>query len=75
MRKADRVAVYIRLSSADEGTGRVKDESDSVVNQRNFINLFLDGRPEFSGMVRREFVDDGYSGMNVDRPAFHKMVE
>ena len=75
MRKADRVAVYIRLSSADEGTGRVKDESDSVVNQRNFINLFLDGRPEFSGMVRREFVDDGYSGMNVDRPAFHEMVE
>ena len=69
-----RIAVYIRLSAADEDTGKGKDESDSIVNQRSLIHRFLDGHPELSKYPRTEFVDDGYSGTDMDRPAFQRMV-
>lgn len=68
------VAIYIRLSMADEDTGKVKDESNSVVNQRNFIHQFLDGHAEFSKYPRTEFVDDGFTGTNTARPAFQDMI-
>lgn len=70
-----RIAIYIRLSSADEETGKKKDESNSVVNQRSLIHAYLDKHPEFANAVRREFVDDGFSGTNTDRPAFQEMVK
>ena len=69
-----RIAVYIRLSNADEETGRGKDESNSVINQRSLIHHFLDSHPELSSYPRTEFVDDGFSGTNMDRPAFQRMV-
>ena len=70
----DRIALYIRLSSADEDTGRKKDESNSIVNQRSLIHSFLDKSEELSDIPRREFVDDGYSGTNTNRPAFQEMI-
>lgn len=69
-----RIAIYIRLSQADEDTGRGKRESNSVVNQRSLIHHFLDTHEELSGYPRTEFVDDGYTGTNTDRPAFKQMV-
>ena len=42
------IAVYIRLSMADEDTGKSKAESDSVANQRSLINRFLDCHSELS---------------------------
>lgn len=69
-----RIAIYMRLSSADEETGRSKDESNSIVNQRGLIHHFLDEHPELSGCSRTEFVDDGFSGANMDRPAFQRMI-
>ena len=69
-----RIAIYIRLSLADEGIGRAKDESDSIVNQRSLIHRFLDNHAELSGYPRTEFVDDGYSGTNMERPAFQRMI-
>ncbi len=47
---------------ADEETGRGKDESDSVVNQRGLIHQFLDNHGELSKIPCTEFVDDGFSG-------------
>ncbi len=70
-----RIAIYIRLSSADEETGKKKDESNSVVNQRSLIHAYLDKHSEFANAVRREFVDDGFSWTNTDRPAFQEMVK
>ena len=70
----DSVAIYIRLSNADEDTGRKKDESDSVVNQRSFIQKYLDCSKDLSDLPRTEYIDDGFTGTNMDRPAFQNMI-
>lgn len=68
------IAVYIRLSLADEDTGRSKAESDSVENQRSLIGRYLDHHPTLSKCRRTEFCDDGYTGTNTNRPAFADMM-
>ncbi len=70
-----RIAIYIRLSMADEEVGHGKDESNSIVNQRSLIHRFLDKHEELSLYPRTEFVDDGFSGTNTDRPAYQKMID
>jgi DNA invertase Pin-like site-specific DNA recombinase len=59
---------YIRLSNADQGAG----ESDSVTNQRKFIDEFLAKHPEIEAVGEK--VDDGYTGVLFDRPAFSEMM-
>ena len=67
------VCFYIRLSSADDDI-RLKAESDSVSNQRALLTQYLASRPELSGYEPVEFVDDGFSGTNGNRPAFERMI-
>lgn len=55
--KDSRADKDIRLLMADEDTGKGKDESNSIVNQRNFIHRFLDNHAELSKSQRTEFVD------------------
>ena len=55
------IALYIRLSLADNDLDEVKEESNSVVNQRSLLHDFVKEHPEFSGEEVEEFVDDGYS--------------
>ena len=69
-----KIAVYIRLSLADEDTGKTKSESDSIGNQRMLINSFLDNHESLSKLPHIEFVDDGYTGTNFDRPQFQAMM-
>lgn len=69
LKKIYRVVLYLRLSS-DDGDNR---ESDSISNQRILTRGYLDGKSEF--VIVREFVDDGYTGTNFDRPDFQKMME
>ena len=64
--------IYIRLSSADDKQGK-QTESDSVANQRKLINEWLKKHPEIE--VVDEKVDDGWSGILFDRPAFKEMME
>ena len=59
---------YLRLSR-DDGD---KAESDSIHNQRELINDFLAKHPEIKKV--QEYVDDGYSGTNFDRPNFKRMM-
>lgn len=59
---------YLRLSR-DDGD---KAESDSIQNQRELINDFLKKHPEIKKV--QEYVDDGYSGTNFDRPNFKRMM-
>lgn len=73
--KDKKIAIYIRLSNADEDLGGAKDESNSVVNQRLLINHFLDRSEELSKYPRYEFVDDGFTGTNTSRPSFQRMIE
>lgn len=61
-------AVYVRLSKEDGD----KEESDSIVNQKELIRAFLADKPEIH--ISGEFVDDGYSGADFNRPSFKRMV-
>lgn len=60
---------YLRLSKEDAD----KDISDSIINQRDLILDFVKDRAdiEFVG----EFVDDGFSGVDFQRPAFLRLIQ
>ena len=60
---------YIRLSYTDDKTV----ESNSVSNQRKLIDDFIAQHPEIEAVAEK--VDDGYSGVLYDRPAFMEMME
>ena len=60
--------IYMRLSNADEKGV----ESDSVGNQRKLIYEWLKNHPEIE--VVGEKVDDGYTGLMFERPAFQQML-
>lgn len=78
MKPTDRntvIASYRRLSLADGDLGRDgKDESNSIESQKALIDEYIASKDEFAGMDVMEFVDDGYSGTNFDRPGFQKMI-
>jgi DNA invertase Pin-like site-specific DNA recombinase len=61
-------AIYLRLSK-DDGTDA---ESNSIGNQRDLLSKYAQ---EHDFIVYKEYVDDGWSGTNFDRPAFKRMVE
>ena len=66
--------LYIRLSSADKDM-KHKTESDSIANQRLLLHQYLKNHKEFQFYEVEEFIDDGYSGTNDNRPAFENMIE
>lgn len=58
---------YLRLSNEEAKSG----ESASIVNQRMIIENYC----KQNGITLvREFVDDGYSGGNFNRPGFQEMM-
>ncbi|MCQ8267655.1 recombinase family protein [Streptococcus suis] len=65
-----KIALYLRLSVDEANT----DESNSITHQRYLLNHFLDQEPEFKNWERLEFVDDGFSGISLNRPAFQRMM-
>ena len=67
--KTYRTGLYYRLSKEDGD----KVESDSIVNQRAMIRDYVRTRKEFC--VVDEYVDDGYSGSNFERPDFKRLYE
>lgn len=60
---------YLRLSKEDIGR---QDESSSIASQRMIIQGFA--KHNNLNLVK-EYVDDGFSGGNFDRPSFNKMIE
>ena len=69
-----RVAMYLRLSQDDEKYDKdFKVESNSISNQRLQIQDYIDKNEEME--LAKEYVDDGYSGINFERPAFKEMME
>ena len=65
-----RVAGYLRLSQEDGD----KDVSDSIVSQKNIIEKKLQELGEEFFLVDY-YIDDGYSGLNTDRPDFQRMIK
>ena len=76
------VAYYLRLSRSDGDFGPDgKDESYSIENQRNLLEEYQKSRSDLGGgeeldeLPHLEYVDDGYSGGNFNRPSFRSMIE
>lgn len=61
--------LYLRLSHEDGD----KAESDSIANQRELLMDYLSSHPEIR--LHEVRTDDGYSGVNYDRPGFIQMME
>lgn len=70
--KETTVALYMRLSREDDD---VKDESNSISNQRKLLLGFLKKKQEFAGSPIVQYVDDGYSGTGFERPGFVEMMD
>ena len=66
-----RVGLYIRLSESDEDK-TYESESESIVNQRN---LLMDYVKESGFTLVDEYVDDGFTGTNFDRPSFQRLLK
>lgn len=67
--------LYLRLSIADGDLGsNHKDESNSIDNQRTLLVSFLKDREDLPDEYI-EYVDDGYTGTNFERPGFQRMIE
>ena len=60
---------YLRLSYTENH----ENESDSIANQKKLIEDYLKGHPDIE--LVSEKVDDGYSGILSDRPAFQEMMQ
>ena len=73
--KPEEIAKYLRLSLEDNSKkGGLVDESESIANQRRILNQFIDMRGN-TGSKCKEFIDDGRSGTNFDRPGWKELLE
>jgi len=64
-----KAGLYVRLSREDGD----KIESDSIANQKEFIERYVKNIENIS--IEEIYVDDGYTGTNFDRPDFKRMME
>ena len=68
MKGVTKAALYMRLSKDDEQFG----DSISIETQRSILSHFVKVHG-FS--VFDEYVDDGWTGTNFDRPNFKRMMD
>ena len=68
-----KIGIYMRLSKEDY---EKNEESNSIKNQRQLILSYIDKNfSDFCVDNKIEYIDDGYSGMNTNRPAFERLME
>ena len=65
------VGIYIRLSQEDKDK-KYESDSESVINQRELLTNYVKNN-NFN--LIGEYVDDGYSGTDFERPGFQKLIE
>jgi len=68
-RKTYRAAKYIRSSCLDDEVL----QRDTIANQSKFIDSFLEKNPDI--ILVSERIDENYSGLFFDRPAFNEMMQ
>lgn len=61
-------AAYVRLSVLDNGVP----DGDSIENQIQIIEHFIEGRPELQPYV--VYQDNGYTGTHFERPAWERLM-
>ena len=64
-----KVGAYMRLSREDEGANK---ESNSIATQRALITDYVNSHDM---TLVDEYVDDGYTGTNFNRPGFKALLE
>ena len=70
------IAAYQRISRADGDLGKDgKDKSNSIENQKELIQRYISCKENLQNLPVMDFVDDGYTGSNFDRPGFQKMMD
>lgn len=70
----DKIAIYIRLSLSDGDLKRgSKDAGNTIEKQRFLLHSYIEMQEDLSGEIV-EYVDDGYTGRNFNRPAFQQMI-
>lgn len=61
------IALYIRLSKEDE----LNQESKSISNQKSYLRDYI---KKFNYKNIFEYIDDGYTGTNFNRPSFKRLL-
>ena len=70
------IAAYQRISRADGDLGKDgKDKSNSIENQKELILRYISCKESLQNVPVMDFVDDGYTGSNFDRPGFQQMMD
>ena len=64
------VALYIRLSTEDSKVG-----SFSIENQKHVLHQYVDAMEGVRNVEVLEFIDNGYSGTNFERPAVQELLD
>ena len=68
--------LYLRISVEDmDHNGEDKDESNSIVNQRELLRRYVEDTPELGRYQVMELCDDGYSGTSMERPGMEKLLD
>ncbi len=62
-------AIYSRLSKEDSGN----DDSDTIENQVDIITKYIENSDDL--VLRETYIDNGYTGVNFERPNFKKMMK
>ena len=65
------VGIYIRLSQEDKDK-KYESDSESVINQKEILRNYVKSN-NFN--LVKEYVDDGFSGTDFERPGFQRMLE
>ena len=65
-----KVGGYLRLSHEDEE--KHKEESNSIANQRDLIDMFLKDEKDLK--IVDYYIDDGFTGTDFNRPGFQRLL-
>ena len=65
-----RIALYIRLSVEDSRT-----RSLSIENQKHALHRLVDGMEDVRNIEVLEYIDNGYSGTNFERPSVQALLD
>jgi len=65
------VVAYVRLSVEDQGKISRLEASQSIKHQ---LDIIRDYAKKYGYIIEKEYIDDGYSGIYFDRPAFDELL-
>lgn len=65
------IAVYLRYSKDDYK----EEDTESINNQRKLIKSYINSHEDLKEYQVEEFCEDGFTGVNMERPAFKKLLE